>query len=175
MSTSNLSNMKNDEKLESARMTLCTAEQLENIKSNPVVKTTILTVLHSIPIIGELVDTSIDTALTKFQESKRNELVNIILSDSGNITSEMVNDVEFILNFARTLEAVNRLATNDKVKYFANMIKNGYLKSSKIDNDEFEEYLFALSTLSYRQINILIDLYTYEKNYVKEYNGKDET
>ena len=30
----------------------------------------------------------------------------------------MVNDVEFIINFARAKEAVQRLATTDKAEYF---------------------------------------------------------
>lgn len=167
--------MSNNEKLENVKMTVYNAEQLEDIKNNPVVKATILSLLKAVPMIGELLDGTIDAALTRFQESKRAELLDIILSDSENITTEMVNDVEFIINFAKTLDAVNRLGSNDKVKYFANVIKNGYFESEKIDNSEFEEYLFALSTLSYRQINILIDLYVHEKNNVKEYNGKDET
>ncbi len=166
--------MKCNENLENAKMTIYNAEQLEDIKNNPVVKATILSLLKAVPVIGELLDGTIDATLTRFQESKRNELLDIILSKSENITTEMVNDVEFIINFARTLDAVNRLGSNDKVKYFANVIKNGYFESEKIDNGEFEEYLFALSTLSYRQINILIDLYIHEKNNVTEYNGEDE-
>ena len=167
--------MNYNENLENAKMTLYNAEQVEDIKNNPVVKVTILSVLKAVPVIGDLLDGTIDTALTKFQENKRNELLDIILSNSENITTEMVNDVEFIINFAKTLDAVNRLGSNDKVKYFANVIKNGYFESEKIDNSEFEEYLYALSTLSYRQINILIDLYIHEKNNVKESNSKDET
>lgn len=49
-------------------------------------------------------------------------MVDIILKNSYSITSEMVNDVEFIVNYARVREAVKRLATNDKVKFFGNLI-----------------------------------------------------
>lgn len=159
---------------ENTKMALYNAGEIKDIKNNPVVKTTILSVLKSIPILGELLDETFSVALTKFQEEKRAELIGIILRDSTNITTEMVNDIEFIMNFAKTLDAVNRLSSNDKIKYFANLIKNGYLKNNKIDDGEFEEYLFALSTLSYRQINILNDLYIYEKN-VKSDDFKDGT
>ncbi len=162
-------------KWENTKLSLYNAEQMEDVKNNPAVKATILSLIKTIPMLGELIDDTIDVVLTKFQESKRNELLDIILHDSENITTEMVNDVEFIMNFAKTLDAVNRLGSNDKVKYFANVLKNGYLSNERIADGEFEEYLFALSTLSYRQINILIDLYIHEKNNVKEYNGKDET
>ena len=39
-----------------------------------------------------------------FLESKRNELLDIILSTPETITTEMVNDVEFIINFAKINE-----------------------------------------------------------------------
>lgn len=167
--------MSNIENLESTKLSLINSEQLEEIKNNPATKATILSVIKAIPVLGELIDGTIDASLNKFQQSKRNELLDIILSTPETITSEMVNDVEFIINFAKTLEAVNRLGSNDKVKYFANIIKNGYLSELRITDGEFEEYLYALSTMSYRQINILIDLYIYELNNVVEDNAEDKT
>lgn len=78
----------------------------------------------------------------------------------------VANDVEFIVNYNRTLEAVRRLATNDKVKFFGNLIRNGYLSGEHIACSEFEEYLDILNTLSYREIQCLVDymLYCEEKN-----------
>lgn len=142
------------------------AEQILDIKANPVVKATILSVLTSIPIIGELIDGTIDAVLTNFQQKKREELVSIIISNRENVTSEMVNDIGFIVNFAKTLEAVNRLSSNDKVKYFANLLINGYFIDDKIGNDEFEEYLSFLNELSYRQINMLVLLYDFENKHL---------
>ena len=84
-------------------------------------------------------------------------MLEIILSDSENITSDMVNNVEFIINFARLLEVVNRLASNDKIKYFANLLKNGYFTEDKIANDKFEEYLNLVNELSYRELFLLIE------------------
>ena len=58
----------------------------------------------------------------------------------------MVNDVEFIINFARAKEAVQRLATTDKVEYFGNLIRNGYLQGKHIDGSIFDEYIHILNT-----------------------------
>lgn len=161
-----------NEKLESAKLLVRNAEQIANIKDNPVVKVTILSVLKSIPVFGELIDNAIDISLSDFQQRKRDELLEIILSDSDRITSDMVNDVEFIMNFGKTLEAVNRLATNDKVVYFASLLKNSYFTEDKIKNDEFEEYLGVLSELSFREINLLIEyIKRFKKIDIKE---KDE-
>ena len=41
-----------------------------------------------------------------------------ILSGKDIITTEMVNDIEFIINFYKVIESVKRLATNDKVKFY---------------------------------------------------------
>ena len=99
------------------------------------------------------------------KRKKEQELIEVILKDSNSITNEMVNDVEFIVNFAKTREAVRRLATNDKVKYFGNLVRNGYLAGNHIENSEFEEYLDILNTMSYREIQHVID-------YFKFCNGK---
>ena len=120
----------------------------------PVGKVAISSVLSTIPVIGPLVDGAIDATLTAFQEKKRKELVDIILTGEV-ITSDRVNDIEFIFNMAKTMEAVNRLATNDKIKYFANLMKNGYFSKSKIQSDTFDEFLHMVSTLSCREIEHL--------------------
>lgn len=137
----------------------------------------LLETLKQFPILGMLLNETMEKFLSTFQKKKRDELLNIIFDDAEIITFDMLNNVEFIMNFMKTLEAVNRLSSNDKVKYFANVLKNGYLSGCVLDNDEFDEYLFALSTLSYRQINILVDLYYHEKNNgkaMREDDGKEQ-
>ncbi len=165
--------MNNIEKFDNVKSELYNLEQMQDINNNPAVKTTIMAITKSVPIFNTLIDSFIETYLTRFQQKKRDELLDIILSDSQNITLEKVNDVEFIMNFSKILEAVNRLSTNEKVEYFANVIKNGYFSEEKISNNEFDEYFFALSTLSYRQINILIDFYYHDKNFCK--NNDEES
>lgn len=176
--------MEKDNCFDSMKRSIDKAESLKEIKATPLVKTTITSILKSVPVIGDLLDGCIDAVLTEFQQRKRNELIQLILSDGECITSAMVNDVEFIINFAKTLEAVNRLATNDKVCYFANLLRNGYLGMKRISNDEFEEYIYLLSTLSYREIEHLVVLYRFEKrqrqsevhteheNVLKEFNAE---
>ena len=73
----------------------------------------------------------------------------------------MVNDVEFIVNYARVREAVRRLATNDKVKFFGNLIRNGYLSDTHIQSSVFDEYINILNSMSYREILYLVDYKKY--------------
>jgi hypothetical protein len=136
-------------------------ENIENaieIKNNPLVKATILSLLKLIPILGELIDGTTDALLLEFQKRKREELLKVILSKNEYITYERVNDVEFIMNFAKTVEAVNRLSDNSKVKYFGNLLRNSYFSRNKIKNDDFEENLYFLNNMISSDLEILESL-----------------
>ena len=75
---------------------------------------------------------------------------------TGAVTSDMVNDVEFLMSFAKTVNAVNKLLNGDKVKFYGNLLKNGYLRErEKIEVDEFEEYLELIDSLSFRELEYL--------------------
>lgn len=65
----------------------------------------------------------------------------------------MVNDVEFIINFARAKEAVQRLATTDKVEYFGNLIRNGYLQGNALIS-KLERSMW-MSSLNW-QVNLVL-------------------
>ena len=147
-----------NEELELAKVSLKNANDYADIKSNPVVESVLMPIVKAVPVIGDMIDSSMNKVIEEFQEKKENELIEVILKDKNSITSDMVNDVEFIVNFARAREAVRRLATNDKVKYFGNLIRNGYLSGEHIENSEFEEYLDILNTMSYREIQYLVFL-----------------
>lgn len=140
---------------EDAKLNLQNAEAAVEIYNNPAVKA-VKSLLDKIPVIGALIDETTGYALQRFQDKKREEFIDIILSSGENITSDKVNDVEFLINFAKTVEAVDRLATNDKVKYFANLLKNGYFKQEKINADLFDEMLNSLNNLTLTQISIIV-------------------
>ena len=117
--------------------------------------------IKAIPVLGDLIDSSTNKLLNDFQQKKEQELLDVILQDDHSITSEMVNDVEFIINFARAKEEVQRLATTDKVEYFGNLIRNGYLQGKHIDGSIFDEYIHILNTMSYREIQYLVEYKKY--------------
>lgn len=150
-----------NEELEIKKAGLHNINEISDIKSSPVVDSILMPFVRSVPVIGDMIDSSMNKIIGDFQQKKEQELIEVILKDKNSITSEMVNDVEFIVNFAKTRDAVRRLATNDKVKFFGNLIRNGYLSGNRISNSEFEEYLDILNTMSYREIQCLIDYKLY--------------
>ena len=146
-----------NEKIDESKANLIKIEQLLDIQANPIVSS----FFQGIPVIGNLIDSTMESVFQTFQKKKMQELTDTILSDDHEITSDMVNDIEFIMNFAKTTDAVLRLTTNDKVKYFGNLIRNGYLSGNHIENDLFEEYLEILNTMTYREIQYLTDYKLY--------------
>lgn len=128
--------------------------EIKDIKENPVTEA-MISLVKEVPFVGELVDSSANKVINEFQEKKQSELIECILKKREYITTEQVNDVEFIINFTRTVEAVKRLATNDKVKYFGNLIRNGYLSGHKIEEYVFEEYFDIINSLSIREIQYI--------------------
>lgn len=160
-----------DNELEDVKLSFENINDLRNVKENPVVSSVLLAPIKAIPVIGELLDSSIDKSLENFQQKKEQELVDIILKNSHSITSDMVNDVEFIVNYARVREAVKRLATNDKVKFFGNLIRNGYLSGRHIQSSIFDEYINILNSMSYREILYLVDY----KKYCEDCSKKNKS
>ncbi|MGI6195941.1 MAG: hypothetical protein ACOYIO_02475, partial [Eubacteriales bacterium] len=102
------------------------------------------------------------------------KLLDIILSDTEMITTDMSSDVECIISFKKTVEAVDRLTTNDKIVYFGNLIKNGYLNEERIQAYKFEEYFNIINSLSYRQLDLLALLHTYSTKEISCDNEKEE-
>lgn len=148
---------------EQTKMELRNIESIIDAKNNPAVKSTIIGSLKLIPFFGDLLDNTIEAMLLSFQKEKQEKFLNILLEDTT-ITREMVNDVEFLMEFAKTLEALNRVMVNEKIIYFASLFKYSYCAPNKITADEYEEYLAILQELSYREIFILYKLFEYEEH-----------
>lgn len=157
----------NEKNINDVKKEIRNIEKIEEIKGSHL-RIGLSSLLGLIPGAGSFINDEISKAINEFQLKKRNELLDVILSGNYEITSNLVKDEEFIINFCKTCEAVNRLATNDKVKYFGNLIRNSYLTDEKIENDEFEEYIHILEDISYREINYLVFLKENEDKMKKE-------
>lgn len=137
-------------------------------KINNLTTKNIMAVFRTIVPFGDVIDTNINEIVNNFIKQKQEIFLDEILKNDIELCTVDVNDVEFIMNFKKTLDAVNRLSNNDKIKYFANLLRNGYMKKEKISNDEYEEFLRVLNDLSYREINYIFFLYDFENKNDKE-------
>ena len=159
---------------EEDKLSLRNCEEFADIKNNPVVAAFITSVKPLFPFWGELADGVVNEVLTKNIIEKRKKLLDIILSDTEMITTDMSSDVECIISFKKTVEAVDRLVTNDKIVYFGNLFKNGYLNEERIQAYKFEEYFNIINSLSYRQLDLLALLHTYNTKEISCDNENEE-
>lgn len=124
---------------------------------------------NSCPGIG-LIKQAANARLLKFQELKQKEFCNIVLSEPALVTSEKIQDVDFIMSMAKTLEVINRTSQNDKVKYIANLFKRSFVAVDEYNLNQFEEFLHRLDYLSIREIDLLIGLYKYSEHNSRKYH-----
>ena len=155
--------------IDDAKLELQNVDTVIDVKHNPVISAFISTI-KTVPYIGDLIDDSLESVLSEFQSKKQQQLLEVISQASfGTVTSDMVSDVEFIISFAKTRNAVDKLLNGDKVKFYGNLLVNGYLnKEDKISVDEFEEYLELINSLSYRELEYL----SFFKEYSNKYKGR---
>ena len=125
------------ENFEMAKTELQDMEAIADFFSNPMIKSG-MEMLGEIPGIGSLAKNLLE--------------------------QEVVADVPFLMELARTLEVLNRLATNEKVLYIANLFKHTFLLAGDRDIDLYEENLKRLEELSIREITILAKLHQYKYN-----------
>lgn len=161
--------MDSKEMIDDAKLELQNVDTVIDVKHNPVISAFIAT-MKTVPYIGDLIDDSLESVLSNFQGKKQQQLLEVISQvPVGTVTSDMVNDVEFIMSFAKTRNAVDKLLNGDKVKFYGNLLVNGYLnKEDKISADEFEEYLELINSLSYRELEYL----SFFKEYSNKYKGR---
>lgn len=108
------------------------------------------------------ISSSVEAMLKKNQKKKLETVLKIIVEDKG-ITTDMVEDVTVIMEFAKMIDAVNRLAANDKLVYFGKLFQSA-VKEEEFPVDEYDEFLQKLSDLSSREIRILVDLRAEQKD-----------
>lgn len=136
---------------------------------NPIVKSFLSTVTNYIPFIGEWAIEEIDASISKYQEQKRKKICEIIFESPELITIDKVQDADFIIAFARLLDTVNRLNSNKKIEYLANLFKNTFVLCEVNKINEFEEGLSRLSDLSEREMEILMVMNDTEYAFYEDY------
>lgn len=157
----NLTFTKESFEIEKARFQ--NSETIGDIISNPVIKSA-LDLLTEIPGAGNLARNVLEQGVAEFQKKKKEEFLDYILESGELIVQKDIIDVTFIMELAKTMEVLNRLATNEKIIYIANLFRNSLLQGEERDIDLYEENLKRLDDLSIREITILAKLYQHNGN-----------
>lgn len=157
----------NMDKFECSKDRIIVSEWLD--AANPAIDFIFSILDYKLPGIKPLKD--IMTAkINSFQNKKKEEFCEIVLSDTSMITIDKVQDVSFVMEFMRTLDVINRISQNDKVIYIAKLFKSSFVLKNidEFDIDLYEEYLHRLDYLSLKEIDLLISLYKYSNENEKK-------
>lgn len=155
------------EELNVRKVELEMAKDVSEIRRNPIVETFVTYAKTFVPFIGDLIDTSVNCVLEEYQNKKRMDFCEYILDTPELITKEKVSDVDFLIEFGKTMDVINKLAQNEKLIYISGLFKNTFITKDKYDVSEYEEWLRRLDELSYREIELLVCLYNTEVDYYK--------
>ena len=68
-----------NEELELGKVSLKNANDYADIKSNPVVESVLMPIVKAVPVIGDMIDSSMNKVIEEFQEKKENELIVLFL------------------------------------------------------------------------------------------------
>lgn len=151
-----------------------TIEEYNNIKTiesvvhNPIVKSFLSTIANYVPFFGELSVETIDASISERQEQKKKAICDIVFQSPELITMEKIQDADFIISFARMMDTANRLNSNKKIEYLANLFRNTYVLSPTNKTDQFDEGLSRLTGLSDREIEILATMFEAEQELYKK-------
>ena len=111
--------------------------------------------LPPLTLLNPIVQEKHDKKRYKF----RLEFLNEIMALGFSVTPEQLDDDIFLTELLNTMEVIDRLATNEKIHFFANLFHNSFSGKDKFDYDEYEELLRSLSQLSKSEICLLIDFW----------------
>lgn len=142
---------------------------IESVVHNPLVKSFLSTIADYVPFFGELAIETLDTAIGERQEQKRKAICDIVFNSPELVTIDKIQDADFIISFARMIDTANRLNSNKKIQYLANLFKNTFVLSPVKKINEFDEGLSRLTGLSDREIEILVTMFEAEKEFYKNY------
>lgn len=142
-------------------MTTVTIEQLSDMyQTNPAIRA----LIQLVPIVSVA-----DAALVTKIEKTRTERARVFFDELGNgtvqLTQEMIESEDFLHCYFSTLKAASNSHRREKIRYFARLLTSSITLSEISTIDEYEEYLSILDDLSFRELELLIVLSRYEKEY----------
>lgn len=148
-------------------------DALKALEENTLVVTT-KEVVKSVPGAGTVVaaaDTFLSNMLHKKIEANRRQLLECLKAASPNYTIHSVSKEEFIVDFMNLRDVTDRLRSNEKIQFMANLFVSTHCGEAGYDLDEYDEMLERMNRLSLREIKLLCLLHKYGET-TEEFYGQ---
>jgi len=131
---------------------------LEKYEKNEVIRSLIQLVPQG---VGSAIDTAITTRLNKLNEKRKRIFFDELAAGEIQLTEEIIDSDDFLHAFFTTIKAVFATNREQKIRYFALLLKNATLGDCIDSIDQYEEYVQILDEMSYRELSILFILEKY--------------
>lgn len=108
--------------------------------------------------IGSAIDVSLTIRIEKIKAKKMQIFFDELQRKIGDIGPELLESEDFIHCLIKTIQLAINTRRHEKIKMFARLLGSGVGSCGIESVDEFEEYLSILAELSYREIQILLQI-----------------
>ena len=108
--------------------------------------------------IGSAIDVRVLIRYEKLKAENAQIFFDELQRRIGNIEPELLESEDFIHCLMKTIQLAIDTRRHEKIKMFARLLGSGVGSGGIESVDEFEEYLALLAELSYREIQILLQI-----------------
>lgn len=148
-------------------------DALKALDENSLVVTT-KEVAKAIPGAGTVVAAAnafLCNVLHKKVEANRRKLLESLKAASSNYTIHSVSKEDFIVDFMNLRDVTDRLRSNEKIQFMANLFVSTHCGENDDGLDEYDEMLERINRLSLREIKLLCLLRKYGET-TEEFYGQ---
>jgi hypothetical protein len=117
--------------------------------------------------IGSGIDAALLTRLQNISEERTKAFFDELAEGNIVLKPELLESEDFLHCFFATAKAALNTRRREKIKFFAKLLKASTLPDAFSNTDEYEEYLWILDELSFRELSILFILDNYESQFPK--------
>lgn len=154
-------NMKNE--IERQKCRIHSWEHLEKAYNNPMLMVQ-KECAKAVPGVGlgvSITDSLLSSLIQKQIQKNHKELLKCLKDASPEIVLEDVSEEEFIMDYVNLHIVVERLRSNEKIQFLANLFISAHCGQTCCNLDEYDEMINRLNMLSLREISMLQILHKY--------------
>ncbi|SJZ49445.1 hypothetical protein SAMN02745119_00754 [Trichlorobacter thiogenes] len=115
--------------------------------------------------IGSAVDTAVITKVQSIRAERMRVFFDELANGNQELSPELIDNNDFLHCFFATSEVALKTHRAEKIRYFARLLLGATVEGRFSSVDEYEEYLYILDELSYRELSVLLLLDEYETRF----------
>ncbi|RNI32830.1 hypothetical protein EFY79_19760 [Hanamia caeni] len=132
----------------------------ESYNSNEILRSLIKLIPH-----GSIIDNKLTNFYTKEKARRLKIFYDELANGNIQLTEEVIESDDFIHKYYITLKAVLETRRDEKIQYFARLLKNSESELVNNPTDYYEDFIKVLDDLTYQELFVLKKLKEKEKEF----------